>query len=86
MTTQPHELFQTAIGSLWNDNQIVRNVSKFCDECGNRFAGTTSEVVGRDFLVDRFRVIRSSECANRALSICTMGTRPVGRHGPPGPK
>lgn len=44
-----------AIGDIWVNSRIVANVTAFCDECGNRFAGSASELAGRDVLLEQFR-------------------------------
>lgn len=49
------DLLRSAVGELWINSRIVDDVTRFCDECGNRFAGTESELLGRDFLLDQFR-------------------------------
>ncbi|MCC7104846.1 MAG: M28 family peptidase [Chloroflexi bacterium] len=48
------DLVLAALGELWHDSPIVRDVTALCDECGNRFFGTESEALGRDWLLKRF--------------------------------
>lgn len=48
------ELIYAALGELWHANPITRDVATLCDECGNRFAGSESELLGRDWLLQRF--------------------------------
>lgn len=50
-----NEKMSQLIGGLWMHNRIVANVATFCDRYGNRFAGTASELRGRDYLLEHFR-------------------------------
>jgi hypothetical protein len=52
--TKTEELALIALGELWHKNPIVDDVATLCDDCGNRFAGSESERLGRDWLRRRF--------------------------------
>ena len=66
--TLSSEGLSTVVGDIWINNQIVSNVAEFCDECGNRFAGTPSELAGRDYLLKTFQ---SLGFENVHLETCT---------------
>lgn len=43
-----------ALRELWSSRRIVDDVTHLCDEYGNRFAGSESERLARDFIVAKF--------------------------------
>ena len=55
MSDELRTLLRETLGDLWMSSSIIDDVTKLCDDYGNRFAGTQSERNARSFIVEKFK-------------------------------
>lgn len=54
MMDERGRLLREALGELWMSSSILDDVTRLCDDFGNRFAGTQSEADALSFIVRKF--------------------------------